>query len=83
MAPEMIKRKSYSMKVDVYGFGFILWELVDGGIPYEDMTPIQTAFVVVNKGLFSRRLPEVATSFKCFVLNMPPETQSTCFLMSW
>ncbi|GFP96331.1 serine/threonine-protein kinase ht1 [Phtheirospermum japonicum] len=51
MAPEMIKRKRYGRKVDVYGFGLILWELVAGTIPYEDMTPIQAAFAVVNKNL--------------------------------
>ncbi|KAL8108023.1 serine/threonine/tyrosine-protein kinase HT1-like [Apium graveolens] len=51
MAPEMIKHKSYSRKVDVYGFGLILWEMVSGSIPYEDMTPIQAAFAVVNKNL--------------------------------
>lgn len=49
MAPEMIKRKSYGRKVDVYSFGLILWEMVTGAIPYEDMTPIQAAFAVVNK----------------------------------
>lgn len=53
MAPEMIKRKSYGRKVDVYGFGLILWELVAGTIPYEDMTPIQAAFAVVNKVCFT------------------------------
>ncbi|KAM0050024.1 putative protein kinase TKL-Pl-4 family [Helianthus debilis subsp. tardiflorus] len=51
MAPEMIKRKSYSRKVDVYGFGLILWEMVAGTIPYKDMTPIQAAFAVVHKNL--------------------------------
>ncbi|CAL5344989.1 hypothetical protein CsSME_00032016 [Camellia sinensis var. sinensis] len=51
MAPEMVKRKSYGRKVDVYSFGLILWELVAGTIPYEDMTPIQAAFAVVNKNL--------------------------------
>ncbi|XP_073280883.1 serine/threonine/tyrosine-protein kinase HT1-like [Primulina huaijiensis] len=51
MAPEMIKRKHYGKKVDVYSFGLILWELVVGTIPYEDMTPIQAAFAVVNKNL--------------------------------
>ncbi|KAK7246499.1 hypothetical protein RIF29_41368 [Crotalaria pallida] len=49
MAPEMIKRKSYGRKVDVYSFGLMLWEMVTGRIPYEDMTPIQAAFAVVNK----------------------------------
>ncbi|KAM3362321.1 serine/threonine/tyrosine-protein kinase HT1 [Capsicum galapagoense] len=51
MAPEMIKRKSYGRKVDVYGFGLILWEMVAGTIPYEDMTPVQAAFAVVNKNM--------------------------------
>lgn len=49
MAPEMIRRKPYGRKVDVYSFGLILWELVAGKIPYEDMTPIQAAYAVVNK----------------------------------
>ena len=49
MAPEMIKRKPYGKKVDVYSFGLILWEMVAGTIPYEDMNPIQAAFAVVNK----------------------------------
>jgi serine/threonine protein kinase len=49
MAPEMIKRKSYGRKVDVYSFGLILWEMLTGTIPYQDMTPIQAAFAVVNK----------------------------------
>nr|AFK49025.1 unknown [Lotus japonicus] len=49
MAPEMIKRKSYGRKVDVYSFGLILWEMLTGTLPYEDMTPIQAAFAVVNK----------------------------------
>lgn len=49
MAPEMIKKKSYGRKVDVYSFGLILWEMVAGTIPYEDMNPIQAAFAVVHK----------------------------------
>ncbi|GAB4826963.1 hypothetical protein Ancab_033844 [Ancistrocladus abbreviatus] len=51
MAPEMIKHKQYGRKVDVYSFGLILWEMVAGHIPYEDMNPIQAAYAVVNKNL--------------------------------
>ncbi|XP_044497273.1 serine/threonine/tyrosine-protein kinase HT1-like [Mangifera indica] len=51
MAPEMIKHKPYGRKVDVYSFGLILWEMVAGTIPYEEMNPIQAAFAVVNKNL--------------------------------
>ncbi|PWA46475.1 protein kinase-like domain-containing protein [Artemisia annua] len=51
MAPEMIKRKPYDRKVDVYGFGLILWEMVAGSLPYKNMTPIQAAFAVVHQEL--------------------------------
>ncbi|KAJ0986426.1 hypothetical protein J5N97_004782 [Dioscorea zingiberensis] len=51
MAPEMIKHKPYSHKVDVYSFGLLLWEMVTGTIPYQEMTPIQAAFAVVDKNL--------------------------------
>ncbi|KAF3778579.1 Serine/threonine-protein kinase [Nymphaea thermarum] len=49
MAPEMIKHEHYGHKVDVYSFGLVLWEMVAGTIPYEDMIPVQAAFAVVNK----------------------------------
>lgn len=51
MAPEMIKHKHYGRKVDVYSFGLVLWEMVTGRIPYEEMTPVQAAFAVVDKNL--------------------------------
>ncbi|KAK4798660.1 hypothetical protein SAY86_030986 [Trapa natans] len=51
MAPEMIKHKPYGRKVDVYGFGLILWEMVAGRIPYDNMTPVQAAFAVLHKDL--------------------------------
>ncbi|CAN6812400.1 unnamed protein product [Brassica oleracea] len=51
MAPEMIKRKPHGRKADVYSFGLVLWEMVAGAIPYEDMNPIQAAFAVVHKNI--------------------------------
>jgi tRNA A-37 threonylcarbamoyl transferase component Bud32 len=51
MAPEMISHKHYSKKVDVYSFGIVLWELVTGLLPFQNMTPVQVAYAVVNKNL--------------------------------
>ncbi len=51
MAPEVIEHSPYRESADVYSFGIVLWELVTGQIPYSDMTPLQAAVGVVQKGL--------------------------------
>jgi serine/threonine protein kinase len=48
MAPELISKKNSSTKADVYSFGIILWELITGQVPYEEMTSIQAAYAVVD-----------------------------------
>ncbi|PSC75761.1 Tyrosine-kinase isoform SRK1 [Micractinium conductrix] len=51
MAPEVIEHNPYKEKADVFSFGIVLWELLTGRIPYSDMTPLQAAVGVVQKGL--------------------------------
>lgn len=51
MAPEMIQHRPYTQKVDVYSFGIVLWELITGMLPFPNMTAVQAAFAVVNKGV--------------------------------
>lgn len=51
MAPEMIQHRPYNFKVDVYSFGIVLWELITGMLPFQNMTAVQAAFAVVNKGV--------------------------------
>jgi len=51
MAPEMIQHRPYNHKVDVYSFGIVLWELVTGLLPFSNMTAVQAAFAVVNRGV--------------------------------
>lgn len=47
---EMIQHRPYNSKVDVYSFGIVLWELITGVLPFQNMTAVQAAFAVVNKG---------------------------------
>ncbi|RRT66840.1 hypothetical protein B296_00016792 [Ensete ventricosum] len=46
---EMIQHKPYNQKVDVYSFGIVLWELITGMLPFQNMSAVQAAFAVVNK----------------------------------
>ncbi|XP_076906488.1 serine/threonine/tyrosine-protein kinase HT1-like [Bidens hawaiensis] len=67
MAPEMIKKKPYDRKVDVYGFGLILWEMVAGALPYKDMTSIQAAFAVMHKSLRPTIPPDCPPAMKTLI----------------
>ncbi|KAF8378291.1 hypothetical protein HHK36_029630 [Tetracentron sinense] len=49
MAPEMIREKHHTRKVDVYSYGIVLWELLTALTPFHDMTPEQAAFAVCKK----------------------------------
>ncbi|WOH10540.1 hypothetical protein DCAR_0730009 [Daucus carota subsp. sativus] len=49
MAPEMIREKAHTKKVDVYSFGIVLWELLTALTPFDNMTPEQAAFAVCQK----------------------------------
>ncbi|CAA7410771.1 unnamed protein product [Spirodela intermedia] len=51
MAPEVIEHRPYDQKADVFSFGIVLWELLTGKLPYENLTPLQAAVGVVQKGL--------------------------------
>ena len=48
---EMIQHRAYNQKVDVYSFGIVLWELITGQLPFQNMTTVQATFAVVNRGV--------------------------------
>ncbi|KAF3781391.1 Serine/threonine-protein kinase [Nymphaea thermarum] len=49
MAPEMIKERQHTKKVDVYSFGIVFWEILTALIPFQDMTAEQAAYAVSQK----------------------------------
>ena len=51
MAPEAIKFQNYSEFSDVWSFGVILWELLTGETPYENVEPYCIAYGVATRNL--------------------------------
>ena len=48
MAPEVIRHESYSSNADVYSFGIVLWQLITREIPFDTLSPVQTAYAVAE-----------------------------------
>lgn len=51
MAPEVIEHNPYGQKADVFSFAIVMWELLTCKVPYSELTPLQAAVGVVQKGL--------------------------------
>lgn len=51
MAPEVLCSEHYAEPADVYSFGKILWEMLTQECPYEGLTPIQCALLVLNQNM--------------------------------
>jgi len=51
MAPEVLARSKYTEKADVYSFGLVLWAMVSGKQPFDDVNPFALANAVVKEHL--------------------------------
>ncbi len=49
MAPEVMIGQPYNERVDIYGFGTVLWEMVTNRIPYEGVNQMALFNLVVNQ----------------------------------
>lgn len=65
MAPEIVLRRPYNHKCDVYSYGVLLWEtLHPGQDPFSDLMPLQAAFAVAMQ--HARPAIELRTDLECY-----------------
>lgn len=62
-APEITNRQPYTKSVDVYNFGTMLYELVVGRLPFDDL-PDQEAAYCTSRGLLPPLPADVPNSMK-------------------
>eukprot|EP00055_Hartaetosiga_balthica_P016209 m.101006 g.101006 ORF g.101006 m.101006 type:complete len:1306 (-) comp9054_c0_seq8:766-4683(-) len=49
-APEVLQNRPYSLSVDVYSFGIVLWEVLTRKLPYEELRFTSQIMAVVLRG---------------------------------
>ena len=62
MAPEVLDNKMYTVKADSYSFALVIWAMLSGEDPYNDVDPLQLAIDVVVNGARSLILQSVLGS---------------------
>lgn len=62
-APEVLRRMHYTMQVDIYSFGIVMFECVTRQEPYDGMSPYMVIFGVANEGLRPTFPPEVPSPY--------------------
>ncbi len=62
MAPEVMRRKTYDRKVDVYVYRLIVWEMLTGEVPFHDKLPAQVSYDLCN-GITPAEIPEDTSEY--------------------